>query len=153
MRFKRCSSWVREFNLIILLSLLPLLLLGLNRVFVDKDYELFIVSLAGFCILFFGSHVLILLLVKSVFGGSPNDYIVITDNDIELFTEKETVCIKWEDVSCYRRIKPIRGTQSSVIIDKYGKRISFASTNRLDKRIFAMRPELKEVSQECARDE
>ena len=93
-------------------------------------------------------------LAKATDNGSLNDYISMNDNQVELHCKDKTVVIQWNDVISYKRIRPIRGAMlQEIIIDKYGTRISFATSNRQDKKIFALRPELEEVFQECARDE
>ena len=77
--------------------------------------------------------------------GSLKDEIVLDETQAELHAKSGNIVILWEDVIFFRSVIPVRGIQESIIIDKYGKRISFTSSNRLDKQIFALRPELKRV--------
>ena len=87
-------------------------------------------------------------------GGSLNDYVIITDDQVELHCKgkgkdkgkDKTVVIQWDDVVAYKRIKPIKSAMiKAIIVDKYGAKISYATSYKRDKKIFAIRPELKDL--------
>ena len=87
-------------------------------------------------------------------GGSLNDYVIITDDQVELHCKgkgkdkgkDKTVVIHWDDVVAYKRIKPIKSAMiKAIIVDKYGAKISYATSYKRDKKIFAIRPELKNL--------
>ena len=87
-------------------------------------------------------------------GGTLNDYVVITDDQVELHCKgkgkdkgkDKTVVIQWDDVIAYKRFRPIRGVMlKAIIVDKYGAKISYATSYKRDKKIFAIRPELKDL--------
>ena len=83
-------------------------------------------------------------------GGSLNDYVIITDDQVELHCKgkgkNKTIVIQWDDVVAYKRITSVLGGNfKSIIVDKYGTKISYATSYKRDKKIFAIRPELKDL--------
>ena len=83
-------------------------------------------------------------------GGTLNDYVVITDDQVELHCKgkgkNKTIVIQWDDVVAYKRITSVLGGNfKSIIVDKYGTKISYATSYKRDKKIFAIRPELKNL--------
>ena len=144
MQFKRYEAWTKGLNLIVWLCCLIVVALGVRIAIIQGDFTFFLISIAVSCLSSLWVFVSARLAARAVDKGSLKDYLIVNEKEIMLFSKSETTCIYWEDATSYKVIKPYRGLQTAIIRDSSGKRISFGSSDRIDKRIIKICPELKE---------
>ena len=72
-----------------------------------------------------------------------SDYIVFTNNSIELHSKQSVVSIDWSEVIEIREVILGRGMREIKITSRDGIQISFASSGGREKQIWKAHPELK----------
>ena len=143
MRFKRYAALLKEVNRVTVFASSVMFFAGVYDVLHGK-YEMLLVAFATAIVSTLLWYTLTAVIAQEQ-GGALKDEIVMDETQAELYAKSGNIVILWEDVIFFRSVVPYYGIRETIIIDKYGKRISFTSSNRLDKQIFALRPELKRV--------
>ena len=143
MQFKRYEAWTKGLNLIVWLCCLIVVALGVRIAIIQGDFTFFLISIAVSCLSSLWVFVSARLAARAVDKGSLKDYLIVNEKEIMLFSKSETTCIYWEDATSYKVIKPYRGLQTTIICDSKGNKISFGSSDRLDKKIISFYPEIQ----------
>lgn len=142
MRFGRYASYVRD-NYIVLGVIFLVGLCVFVPYAIEKRYSFLIPAFVLGYLMYMLVWQVLMIWVAKADGGQLSDYIILTDNRVELHNNKSVISIYWSDVVEIRQHIPPRGMRALKIIAKDGTQISFASNGGREKQIWKIHPELR----------
>ena len=143
MRFRRYGAWIKSYMVLFFACFFLLFFFAIRKIVISNEYKILFIAIAVSIVSSLWLFLSIMTIARTADCGSLRDYLFISNNNIMLYSKSQNVCIYWEYVTIYKVIKPYRGLQTTIICDSKGNKISFGSSDRLDKKIISFYPEIQ----------